>query len=202
MIRSFLFALILLFSFNGYVFANISADDVLELNNATPGTFKVKLGTVFLEEQVNIDSNTTTGGNNASNITTLQADVILAQATADTALDRVNNVNLKFLTTDDIVITNTSDLAYVRKYTGENDEGINLAAGGTMQIITFALASEEGGDFAITPDTSSGFVQINLTATGDNATLRYIDSSIGWTLIGMGTSDTGKVIPYTAEPFK
>jgi len=169
-------------------YANISANDILELNNATPGTSKVGLGTVLSAEQASIDTNT-------ANITTLQADVLTAQNTADTAFARVDSLSLLFLTTGDTSITNTTDLAYVRKFTGRENEGVILGSGDALQIITFALTfANGGGDFAITPDTSSGFSQVNLVATGDNATLRYVDTEIGWTLIGLGTSDTGKVV--------
>jgi len=63
-----------------------------------------------------------------------------------------------------------------------------------MQIITFALVVDGGGDFAITPDTSSGFDQINLEKAGDNVSFRYIDSQVGWTLIGLATVDTGNIV--------
>lgn len=154
-------------------YANISANDILELNNSTPGTFKVGLGTV-------IDAN--------------QTATTAAQADATTALGRVNNTAVKFLTSDDTSVSSLSSLAHIRKWTGTVDEGITLGAGGAMQILTISLALYGGGDFAITPDTSSGFDQINLTAAGDNVSLRYIDSTNGWTLLGMGTSDTGKVV--------
>jgi len=169
-------------------FANISANDILELNNATPGTFKAELGTVIDAEQTRITTNLSTNTTQTTNITT-------ATNTADTAFGRIDNITLKFLTTDDTSITNTSDLAYIRKYTATQNEGINLAAGDVLQIVTFALAfSDGGGDFAITPDTSSGFDQVNLTYAGSNVTLRYVDESIGWTLIGFGTSDTSQIV--------
>ena len=154
-------------------FANISANDVVELNNATPGTSKVGLGIV-------IDAN--------------QTATTAAQADATTALGRVNNTTVKFLTSDDTSFSSLSSLAHIRKWTGTIDEGITLGAGGTLQILTISLALYGGGNFAITPDTSSGFDQINLTAAGDNVSLRYIDSTNGWTLLGLGTSDTGKVV--------
>ena len=174
-------------------YANLTNNEIVELNNATPGTFKAKLGTVLAAEQASIDVNTSNVSTNSTNITT-------AQNTADTALGRIDNVTLKFLTTNDTSICTITSLAYVRKYVGTGNEGMTLGAGDTLQILTFALAVGGGGQFSITPDTSSGFDQINFTAAGDNATLRYVGSSIGWTLIGLGTSDTGKVVAPIA-PF-
>lgn len=171
--KSFLFALCLILCIVGRSYANISTNDIVELNNATPGTFKVKLGTV-----INANQTATTA----------------AQTDATTALGRVNNTTVKFLTSDDTSFSSLSSLAHIRKWTGTIDEGITLGSGGTMQILTISLALYGGGNFAITPDTSSGFDQINLTAAGDNVSLRYIDSTNGWTLLGIGTSDTGKVV--------
>jgi len=183
-----IFTILSLIVLCGYqlAFANISADDIIELNNATPGTFKVQLGTVFSEEQANIDTNVISAA--------------AAQSTANTALGRVDNVSLEFLTTDDTSITTITDVAYIRKFTGSNNEGINLVNGETLQTITIALTVDGGGDFAITPDTSSGFDQINLTTAGDNVALRFIDSTIGWTLIGVGSPDAGKVVA-PIQPF-
>lgn len=160
----------------------LSADFIRELNNATPGTFKASLGTLINTAQSDISSN-------SSDITTNTAAIDTIEAfTSDVS-------NVEFLTTGDTSFS-LSNVAYIRKWTGSKNEGISLGAATNQQIVTFSLAYQGGlsGAFAITPDTASGFQIVTLRKTGDTATLKYINSTLGWVIMGMATSDSGNVI--------
>lgn len=71
---------------------------------------------------------------------------------------------------------------YVAKTTG-GAEALTLANGKPGQIITIALAVD-GGDGTLTPATTSGFATIVFADAGDTATLRYVDDTVGWVLVG------------------
>ena len=71
---------------------------------------------------------------------------------------------------------------YVAKTTG-GVEALTLANGKPGQILTIALVAT-GGNGTLTPATVSGFATIVFTAAGDNATLKYIDDTVGWVMVG------------------
>lgn len=113
-----------------------------------------------------------------------------------TLLSGYFSTTVRELVTSDNSFT-VANTAYVRKRTSANNDGTALGTGTQGQIITFALVSDGGGTYTITPDTSSGFDQVILQNRGDNVTLRYIDSTVGWIIIGLGTDDNGKVVAQT-----
>lgn len=59
-----------------------------------------------------------------------------------------------------------------------------LANGQTNQVITFTLSTDGGQDHTITPETATGFTDITLSDAGDSVTLKYINSTLGWVIIG------------------
>jgi len=72
--------------------------------------------------------------------------------------------------------------SYVAKTTG-GVEALTLANGVEGQIITIALVVD-GGDGTLTPATSSGFATVVLADAGDNVTLKYVDDTVGWIILG------------------
>ena len=74
--------------------------------------------------------------------------------------------------------------AYVAKTTGADAEALTLANGTAGQVLTIALVTDGGGDGTLTPATVSGFATVVLADAGDNVTLKYIDDTVGWVIIG------------------
>lgn len=72
----------------------------------------------------------------------------------------------------------------VLKTSGADAEALTLADGTPGQILTIAMVADGGGDATLTPTTKSGFTTIVFADDGDNATLRFIDSTVGWVLMG------------------
>ena len=143
-----------------------------ELNNATPGTSKVGLGTI---------------------------------------VRAVTAVGVDFLTTEDtsisVSVEPSGDTGYVRKFTGaRKGDGSTLADGNVGQIMTLALTVDGGQDWFVTPDTSSGFRKITFTDEGDVATIRFVDSDVGWVVMGTADVTSGPILTKPAidstPPFK
>ena len=73
---------------------------------------------------------------------------------------------------------------YVAKTTGAGAEALTLANGKPGQVITIALVTDGGGDGTLTPATCSGFATVVLADAGDNVTLKYINDTTGWVIVG------------------
>ena len=74
--------------------------------------------------------------------------------------------------------------AHVAKTTGADAEALTLANGTPGQILTIDLAVDGNGDGTLTPTTKTGFTSIVFADAGDNATLMYIDDTVGWIILG------------------
>ncbi len=74
--------------------------------------------------------------------------------------------------------------AHVSKTTGADGEALTLADGTPGQILTITLVVDGGGDGTLTPATVTGFATIVFADAGDTATLRYVDDTVGWVLVG------------------
>lgn len=72
----------------------------------------------------------------------------------------------------------------VVKTTGADAEALTLADGAQGQILTIILGTDGGGDGTLTPTTATGFVSIVFADAGDHATLRYVDDTTGWVIVG------------------
>lgn len=72
----------------------------------------------------------------------------------------------------------------VAKTTGADGESLTLADGKPGQVLKIYLATDGGGDGTLTPTTKTGFTSVVFADAGDNATLHYIDDTIGWTILG------------------
>lgn len=74
----------------------------------------------------------------------------------------------------------------VQKTTGADAEALTLANGTNGQFLTIVLVADGGGDGTLTPTTKTGFATIVFADAGDHATLRYVDGTVGWVLVGTG----------------
>ncbi|MCK5504220.1 MAG: hypothetical protein KAJ10_03615 [Thermodesulfovibrionia bacterium] len=74
--------------------------------------------------------------------------------------------------------------AYVAKTTAGDAEALTLANGENGQILTIDLTATGGGDGTLTPATKSGFTSIVFADAADNASLMYVDDSVGWIILG------------------
>jgi hypothetical protein len=73
---------------------------------------------------------------------------------------------------------------YVAKTTGADAEALTLADGTPGQFLTVELTTDGGGDGTMTPTTKTGFAAVVFADAGDVVTLRFVDSTVGWILIG------------------
>lgn len=74
--------------------------------------------------------------------------------------------------------------AYVAKTTGADAEALTLANGEPGQILVVNLTTDGGGAGTLTPTTKTGFSTIVFADALDQATLLYVDDTIGWILVG------------------
>jgi len=80
----------------------------------------------------------------------------------------------------------------VNKTTGADAEALTLANGVPGQALIINLTTDGGGDGTLTPATATGWATIVFADAGDQATLLYVDDTIGWVIIG--------VFGLTAQP--
>ncbi len=90
--------------------------------------------------------------------------------------------------------------AYVRQVITSNSDpaftAATMADGKPGQILTIRVVglspsgATTGGNYTITPTTTTGFTSIKLTAVGDFATFQFIDTTVGWVLLQSGGTVT------------
>ncbi len=83
--------------------------------------------------------------------------------------------------------------AFVRKVLTSNSDPAftagTLANGTPGQILTVYAAgispsgATTGGNYTITPTTTTGFVSVKLSAVNDSVTFHYIDNNVGWVIV-------------------
>ena len=73
---------------------------------------------------------------------------------------------------------------YIAKTTGADAEALTLADGDPGQVLVVNLTTDGGGDGTLTPVTATGWATIVFADAGDQATLLFIDDTIGWILLG------------------
>ena len=93
--------------------------------------------------------------------------------------------------TDDLTTTVALDVlaipvthAYVAKTTGGDAEALTLADGKPGQMLIINLVTDGGGAGTLTPVTATGWATIVFDDASDQATLFYVDDTIGWILLG------------------
>ena len=82
--------------------------------------------------------------------------------------------------------------SYIRKVITSNSDPLftagTLANGYPGQIITIAVVglspsgATTGGNYTLTPTTTTGFTSVKLSATGDILTLEYLNDTFGWVI--------------------
>lgn len=147
-----------------------------ELNKATPGTDKVGLGTIMRSQ--------------------LATGVIIL-FTGDTSAAASQTIKLS--------VEPSGDTGYVRKFTSAlGGDSSPLADGRPGQILQITLVSDGGTNYIVTPDTSSGWRSITFADAGDVATFKFIDTTVGWIVLGTADVTSGPVLtaPSQANGFK
>lgn len=87
--------------------------------------------------------------------------------------------------TDNDTSGETITATQVNITTGANwGSSTTLADGQPNQVVTFTLATDGGQDHKLSPATKTGFTDITLNDAGDSVTLKYVNSTLGWTIIG------------------
>jgi hypothetical protein len=85
----------------------------------------------------------------------------------------------------------------VTKTTGADAEALTLANGSTGQMLTITLVVDGGGDATLSPTTTTGFTDIVFADAGDTATLQFVDSTVGWVVVGAAGVAAPPVIAIT-----
>jgi len=83
---------------------------------------------------------------------------------------------------NELVIPVTHSL--VQKTTGGQAEALTLADGTPGQILSIVLVTDGTGDGTLTPTTCTGFATIVFADAGDQASLLYVNDTIGWIILG------------------
>ena len=105
------------------------------------------------------------------------------------ATEYLEDLNLD-LAADAVVMLLTHPL--ITKTTGNDAEAWTLADGIPGQTLTIHLDTDGGGSGTLTPATSSNWSTILFADAGDQATLLYVDDTVGWLIIS--------VFGLTAQP--
>lgn len=72
---------------------------------------------------------------------------------------------------------------FVDKTTGADAEALTLADSTQIgQKLTIQLGTDGGGTGTLTPATCTGFATIVFADAGDTATLRWVNSTVGWVI--------------------
>lgn len=156
----FLFALVVPYSFAALSDVNTSpgADDTYEINNMTPGSSKTFLGTRL--RGILAQGSTTYGISGNSSAAPIPPNV--AATTPTTTV---------FLKTTGGAGTVGGEWYYL----GNTYPGYEL---------TVVLVTDGGSNFYVTPQTASGFTNVQLDDAKDSCTLKYINSTVGYVVKG------------------
>lgn len=69
--------------------------------------------------------------------------------------------------------------------TSASDEAGTLANGIQGQMIKIILATKgSSGNYVLTPTTKTGYATITFNTAGDQATLLFVDNTVGWIIVG------------------
>ena len=84
------------------------------------------------------------------------------------------------------VVTKTTD--------GTSDDALSVANGKPGQELTITLVTDGGKDADVTPATTTGFTTVALDDAKDTVTLKYIDDTVGWIVLGTTGTAANPVI--------
>lgn len=74
----------------------------------------------------------------------------------------------------------------VAKTTGADAEALTIADGSYPgQTVRIYLATDGGGDGTLTPTTATNWATIVFADAGDQATLGWVDDTVGWIILEM-----------------
>lgn len=122
-------------------------------------------------------------GNITASVTELnKLDGVTATATQIQAAASTPTLGATTVAADVLPIPVTHQ--YVAKTSGADAEACTLADGTPGQILVVELAADGGGDATVTPETATGFVAFVLADAGDVVTLRFVDGTVGWIILG------------------
>jgi hypothetical protein len=93
-----------------------------------------------------------------------------------------SNVGTVTVAADVLVIPTTKSI--VQKTTGADAEALTLANGYPGQVLNINLVTDGGGDGTLTPATATGWATVVFADAGDAITVKYIDDTVGWIIIG------------------
>jgi len=83
---------------------------------------------------------------------------------------------------DALVIPVTHEV--VSKTTGADGEALTLADGSPGQVLVIVLVVDGGGDGTLTPATATGWATIVFADAGDTVSLKFVDGTVGWVILG------------------
>lgn len=86
---------------------------------------------------------------------------------------------------------------FITKTTGADAEALTLADGVPGQTVTINLEVDGGGTGTLTPATSTYWDTIAFADAGDQATLLYIDDTIGWIILSVFGLTAQPTVAYT-----
>jgi len=144
-----------------------------------------------------INSTVASAANGQANVTPNNADTTgdLTFRTNLLANGRYGNGTLIMQSSSTPIGTTQLAYAVIQKRVGgaggldETDGGTRLDNGTSGQMITFVnILQESGGSWIITPDTATGFTTVTLDAAQESVTMLFVDSTVGWVIIGSGDS--------------
>lgn len=74
------------------------------------------------------------------------------------------------------------------KISGSSTKTCTLANGTAGQVLTIVLVDYVTGTITISPATSTGWLSATMATDGYSITVRYIDSTYGWVMVGYSGS--------------
>lgn len=143
-----------------------SGDDTREVNLATPGTQKAFLGTYSQGPVGTLGATTYASGGNGNSE---------GKCSAGTGI---------FTTPTTTVFLKTTGALTGESYCLGNAVVPGSIVDAPNQRLTIVLVTDGGKDFYVTPATKTGFTNVQLNDATDSVTLRYINSTVGWTIEG------------------
>lgn len=105
-------------------------------------------------------------------------------------------VNLNLAVAADVVVMPLTH-PMITKTTGGDAEALTLADGVPGQTLTINLAVDGGGDGTLTPATSTWWDTILFADAGNQATLFYVDDTIGWIILSTFGLTAQPTVAYT-----
>lgn len=83
-----------------------------------------------------------------------------------------------------VTFTTPTTTVFLKTTGASVGESYRLGNGYSKQRLTAVLVTDGGQNFVITPQTKTGFTSATLNDANDTVTLEYVDSTVGWVLVG------------------